>query len=184
MSATSSFEFLRCSDLFTPNSTRLAKCIGQGTNSLEPSLKTGMTSWGYSPSECSHVIPVPKQSVQTTTHESLSFPLFSLVGNRISGVPSELCDDDDEFMDHLIGKLIQQGKNGCDAILCPPGTSLPLGRQTDVDTPCKPCEEGTEAQYYGMFKCNSISKERKTLEELHRLIFTGKLSLPVCWVAC
>ncbi len=104
--------------------------------------------------------------------------MFSLTGNRISGVPVELCDDDDEFMHGLIGNLT---KNKCDAILCPPGTSSPLGRQDAIDSPCQPCpgssseERIEQAPYFGMLACDSTSKERKTLTQLHDLIFTGEL---------
>lgn len=99
---------------------------------------------------------------------------MNLAGNRITSVPDALCDDDNEFMDGLVGNLTE---NKCDAILCPPGTFHPLGRQTDVSAPCQPCPGSStedrifEAQYYGMFKCMSVSEERKTLEQIYDLIF-------------
>ena len=94
-------------------------------------------------------------------------------------MPVELCDDDDEFMHGLIGNLTE---NKCDAILCPPGTSSPVGRQDTVDTPCQPCpgssseQRKEQAPYFGMLACDSTSKERNILIQLHDLIFTGKLS--------
>lgn len=91
-----------------------------------------------------------------------------------------LCDDDDEFMNGLIGNLTE---NKCDAILCPPGTSSPVGRQDSVTTPCQPCpgvtdeERREQAPYYGMLACVSTSEERKILSQLHALMFSGKLDL-------
>ena len=88
---------------------------------------------------------------------------FSAAGNRISGVPGVLCDDDDEYMGGLVGELTE---NKCDAILCPPGTSSPVGRQEEANSPCTPCPGGTDeerkerAPYFGMLKCGPISAER------------------------
>lgn len=99
----------------------------------------------------------------------------NLANNRITDVPGVLCDDDDEFMDGLVGEL---SENKCDAILCPPGTFAPLGRQTAPDVPCKQCTGGTQDQrreqapFYGSLKCKSVSEDRKILEQLHDLIFT------------
>jgi hypothetical protein len=81
-------------------------------------------------------------------------------------------------MNGLIGNLTD---NKCDAILCPPGTSSPVGRQDSVNAPCQQCPGATDeerkeqAPYYGMLACVSTSKERKILSQLHELIFTGKL---------
>ena len=83
-------------------------------------------------------------------------------------------------MNGEIGNLTE---NKCDAILCRPGFSSPLGRQNSVNTPCQPCpgadddEREEQAPYYGMLACTSTSKERKTLTQLHDLIFTGKLEI-------
>lgn len=111
-------------------------------------------------------------------------------GNRITDVPGVLCDDDDEFMDGMVGNLTE---NKCNAILCPPGTTNPVGRQTAVDAPCEPCSGATEAErkaqapYFGMIECKSTSGERAILEEIYDLIFTGasedtywKSDFPIC----
>ncbi|KAL7553700.1 hypothetical protein ACHAWF_017020 [Thalassiosira exigua] len=96
--------------------------------------------------------------------------------NRITGVPGVLCDDDDEFMEGMVGQL---SENKCDAILCPPGTFAELGRQASVDVPCEQCPGDTDAQrreqapYYGSLKCKPISGERKILEQLYDKIFSG-----------
>ena len=110
------------------------------------------------------------------------FPYCSLAGNRISGVPDVLCDDDDEFMGGLVGNLTE---NKCNAILCPPGTFSAIGRQEDVNSKCKQCEGSTQfernqrAPYFGSLQCNILSEERTILEEIHGLIFTGKLIFPL-----
>lgn len=99
-----------------------------------------------------------------------------LADNRITDVPNVLCDDDDEFMNNLVGELMT---NKCDAILCPPGTHAPLGRVTDVYVGCELCDGRTlndrkeQAPFYGSLNCKPISEERKILENLHDLIFTG-----------
>ncbi|KAL7543177.1 hypothetical protein ACHAXR_012471 [Thalassiosira sp. AJA248-18] len=94
----------------------------------------------------------------------------NLANNKITGVPDKLCDDDDEFMDNLVGEL---SEHKCDAILCRPGFFSAVGRQTKVDVPCQQCPEGSHSPYFGMLKCISVSEERKTLEQIHGLIFTG-----------
>ena len=108
-----------------------------------------------------------------------SLPRFdSLADNKITELPNDLCDDDDEFMDGLVGQLTE---NKCDAIMCRPGFYSAVGRQTEVNIPCEPCPGETElerkeqAPFYGQLKCTRISEERKILEELHDLIFSGKL---------
>ena len=84
----------------------------------------------------------------------------------------KLCDDDDEFMNGIVGSLAE---NKCNAILCPPGTSTAVGRQTDVNDTCQACFGGTDAApFYGTTKCKTISRDKDILEELHGLIFTGK----------
>lgn len=108
------------------------------------------------------------------------FFFYSVTANRISGVPAVLCDDDDEFMDGMVGELTS---NKCNAILCPPGFSSPVGRQTSVDVECERCAGGTaEAPYYGSLSCNAVSGEKKILEELYDLIFTGKFTFTRLYV--
>lgn len=110
----------------------------------------------------------------------------NVAGNRITDVPDVLCDDDNEFMDNLVGNLTT---NKCDAILCPPGTSHPVGRQTDASVPCQPCpgttieERELQAPYYGMFKCQAISGERSTLEQIYELIFQKGKSTDTYWMS-
>jgi hypothetical protein len=117
-------------------------------------------------------------STRSLTNVPILFPRRSLAGNRITNVSTVLCDDDDEFMDFLVGNLTV---NKCDAILCPPGTSSPQGRQVVEEMPCQPCsgeskeERELQAPYYGTFACKSISEEKSILEQLHSLIFVGKL---------
>ena len=95
---------------------------------------------------------------------------LNLAGNRISSVPTTICDDDDEFQNGLVGQLTT---NKCDAILCPKGTFSPVGRQTDVNVPCDACPGGVdEAPYFGSLLCQTLSLERTALLHLYDLAFT------------
>jgi len=95
---------------------------------------------------------------------------LNLAGNKITNVPTEICDDDDEFMDGLVGSLTT---NKCDAILCRPGTFTPVGRQTEINETCTPCSGGeSQAPYYGSTECKAVSGERETLQKIYKLIFT------------
>ena len=78
-------------------------------------------------------------------------------------------------MNGMVGELEE---NKCDAILCPAGTSLPLGRQVDKDVACQPCpgdtaaERKAQAPYFGSIRCRGISQDRVILEKLWDMIFT------------
>eukprot|EP00980_Cylindrotheca_fusiformis_P030465 scaffold24860_cov122-Cylindrotheca_fusiformis.AAC.6 len=89
---------------------------------------------------------------------------IDLSGNMLTGIPESLCD--------------QVGWNGgivgvvgtCDAILCPPGTYLPSGRQTTAKATCQTCSGGLEsAPFYGSKSClNPLSiSEREILAEFY-----------------
>lgn len=96
---------------------------------------------------------------------------LNLAGNKITSVPTTICDDDDEFQNGMVGLLTT---NKCDAILCPKGTFSAVGRQTEVDVPCASCPGGeAEAPYFGSLKCGSVSAERGVLEKLYNLVFTS-----------
>lgn len=68
-----------------------------------------------------------------------------LVGNEISGIPSEICNK--------IGWMNGEVANSCDSILCPPGTFNVDGRQVDTTTPCEPCTYPGSARKYGSTSC-------------------------------
>jgi Leucine-rich repeat (LRR) protein len=64
-----------------------------------------------------------------------------LQDNKISGIAIELCDE---------GRGPLFAAYGCDAILCPPKSSSPHGRQESDAITCDPCPE---AQYFGSTVC-------------------------------
>ena len=112
--------------------------------------------------------------------DSFASLYLNFAGNKITGVPNDLCDDDDEFEYGLVGQLTS---NKCDAILCPIGTFSPVGRQTEVDVVCTPCPGGeAQAPYFGSLKCNAISAERTILEKIHKLIFKDSSSEDKYWM--
>jgi hypothetical protein len=55
-------------------------------------------------------------------------------------------------MKKWMGGAVEQ--YGCDAILCPNGTSNKDGRQINDDDPCEPCAEGTGYPYLGATTCS------------------------------
>ena len=82
--------------------------------------------------------------------------------NQISGVPLELCDNDN----WMLGRVGEVGS--CQAILCPPKTWAPTGRSVDEEL-CRPCEEAYSATpYYGSTKCQPVIDERSILVELYQ----------------
>lgn len=89
---------------------------------------------------------------------------INLLGNMLTGIPDSLCK--------------QGGWNGgsvglvgtCDAILCPPGTYLELGRQAVVTETCQDCPGGLEsAPFYGSSECLNpmLTTEREILTEFY-----------------
>jgi Leucine-rich repeat (LRR) protein len=69
--------------------------------------------------------------------------------NSIDGIPEVLCNNHG-----WNGRDVE--KFGCNAILCAPGTSNNLGRQTTEETPCIDCD----TLYYGSTACSSASSHR------------------------
>ena len=70
---------------------------------------------------------------------------LNLANNRISDVPSDLCNEIDGWMGGTVGDL------GCNAFLCPPGTSASEGRATPSES-CKACDG---ISYFGATRCAS-----------------------------
>ena len=74
-----------------------------------------------------------------------------LSGNRITGIPSSLCHKEG-WMQGLVSQ------HGCNAILCPAGTSSLLGRaESNVGSgkSCKDCPNGeVDAPFFGSEVCN------------------------------
>lgn len=87
-----------------------------------------------------------------------------LVGNQISSISDDLCENGD----WMNGRV---ATTGCDAILCPVGFYNEFGRQTNDDTPCKPCPFTFTAPFYGSISCDPDStdyNEREILTKLYR----------------
>jgi hypothetical protein len=87
-----------------------------------------------------------------------------LEGNRIAGIDQELCDNDD-WMSGNVGSF------GCEAILCPSGTSG--GRRKFSDVGCELCPTATlEDAYLGQVGCgkesSQITGERGILALFHK----------------
>jgi len=79
---------------------------------------------------------------------------IDLSENKIVLIDPSLCKNNN-WMNGIVGTL---STNKCDAILCPAGTALPEGRQTDPDKPCKVCEDLlADAPFFGATACSSHS---------------------------
>ena len=76
---------------------------------------------------------------------------IDLTGNRISGIDSSLCEQND----WMLGDV---GTYGCDAILCPKGTSNSAGRQGDSGSECIGCSNGG-GEFFGAKSCSSQTVE-------------------------
>jgi hypothetical protein len=72
---------------------------------------------------------------------------IQLQDNRISEIDQELCKTDG-LNDFDVLSF------GCDGILCPVGTWNPLGRQSNEDMPCQPCNK---AKFMGATNCGKSS---------------------------
>lgn len=111
-------------------------------------------------------IDLSHNSLQGTLPSSLdllppNLNLF-LEENQISGMPLELCDNEN-WMQGRVGEV-----GNCQAILCPPKTWAPLGRAADDKELCRPCDESFAATpYYGSTKCQAVADERSILLELY-----------------
>lgn len=83
--------------------------------------------------------------------------------NQISGIPEELCAMESWYNGEVA--------NGCDAILCFPGTYNEFGRRIDAKTTCMTCTYPGSAIDYGAVSCGPVNAEdmdeRSILMELY-----------------
>lgn len=87
---------------------------------------------------------------------------FLAIKNYITKVSNDLCSLPGWFNGD-VGKVIDAGGNGCDAILCPKGTYNVYGRATSGgDGECKSCPDG---EYAGATGCIGITDESDDLEK-------------------
>lgn len=88
------------------------------------------------------------------------------VRNQFTKVASSLCSLSG-WMDGEVGKIIKDGGDGCDAILCPKGTYSEIGyAKSGSNGECLPCES---AEYAGETTCNGAAEnqEKKILDNLY-----------------
>jgi Leucine-rich repeat (LRR) protein len=85
--------------------------------------------------------------------------------NQITSIPEDICGQSG-----WMGG--QVAVNGCDAILCRPGTFNPYGRQIDNRIPCESCPFTYVAEYFGSIQClprpTEGYSERQVLEMLYQ----------------
>ena len=90
-----------------------------------------------------------------------------LAGNKINAMAKGLCIQND-----WMGGQVE--KFGCNALLCPPGTSAQYGRQYNGNSKCTVCPEGTTAPYYGTYKCFNAGDQQAIEErEILASLFTA-----------
>lgn len=92
---------------------------------------------------------------------------IQLQENEISGIDQKLCDTDglNDF-DAL--------SFGCDGILCPAGSWNNLGRQSNEDTPCKPCKD---AKFMGATNCADSSSGDSPIVQTRIIIISTAVTL-------
>ncbi|KAL3925498.1 MAG: hypothetical protein SGILL_000365 [Bacillariaceae sp.] len=90
----------------------------------------------------------------------LSLLDIALDDNEIVGFPDSFCDKGD----WMAGAVRDYG---CEAILCPPGTSSPRGRAMNKTTECQACADPVSASFYGSTSCDEAMSEREILVNLY-----------------
>lgn len=78
--------------------------------------------------------------------------------NQISSIPDEVCAKTAWFNGEVA--------NGCDAILCSPGTYNEFGRRIDAKTICEPCTYPGSAMDYGAVECGPVNAEAMSDQEI------------------
>lgn len=88
---------------------------------------------------------------------------LELARNQISGIPDNVCAKESWYNGEVA--------NGCDAILCFPGTYNEFGRRIDAKTTCMTCTYPGSAVDYGAVSCGPVNAdamdERSILMELY-----------------
>jgi len=74
---------------------------------------------------------------------------LDVTDNQIESIPEAFCSLD-QWMNGLVSEF------GCDAIVCPPGTSNAYGRTISAEAPCTVCSE-EPLLYYGSASCSSTA---------------------------
>ena len=88
-----------------------------------------------------------------------------LAGNMIDNVPDDICNK--------VGWMDGQMHDGCDALLCKPGSYNDIGRR-NIDNPCQACAFNASTFYYGSQACIPQKEddldERSILFQLYRTL--------------
>jgi hypothetical protein len=88
---------------------------------------------------------------------------LQLEGNQLSELPTGFCDNDD-WMEGAVQT------NGCDAILCSPGSASQIGRAANESTLCANCTRASSAIYYGSTSCEGPPRDRDILVNLYNAL--------------
>ena len=87
---------------------------------------------------------------------------FDAANNQITKVNGDLCNQRGWFNGE-VGRVIDDGGNGCDAILCPKGTYNAYGRaKSGTNGGCLSCPNG---EFAGAIGCDGITGEEDNLEQ-------------------
>ncbi len=110
--------------------------------------------------------------IHSKTIKGFSNMKLDLANNQFVKASSYLCDMTDELRDWWngeVGKVIDGGGNGCNAIICPKGFYNSLGRATSEDG--GECVECASAAFAGAVTCPEVSddnsKEKEILDGLY-----------------
>jgi Leucine-rich repeat (LRR) protein len=112
------------------------------------------------------IVDLTMNSISGSLPNSLrrfNFLTIYVAGNQIESLDEAFCD-----MNMWMGGDVEI--NGCDAILCPIGTSNKYGRQTSAGPICQACAFTFSAPYYGSGECMADLKnynEKEILEKLY-----------------
>jgi Leucine-rich repeat (LRR) protein len=94
---------------------------------------------------------------------------FHAVKTELSSMDASLCSLTG-WMNGEVGNVIDQGGNGCDAILCPKGTYNNFGRAiSGANGECKSCSDG---KYMGQTSCTGVSSSDNLEKTILDKLFT------------
>ena len=121
-----------------------------GHNSFSGSIPSGFLQG---------VLDKSKMLIVDLSYNNLSGPIPSsfanfgnlvieLARNQISAIPGQVCAKTSWFNGEVA--------NGCDAILCPPGTYNQYGRRVDTKLVCEQCTYPGSAVNYGSVNCGPV----------------------------
>eukprot|EP00562_Extubocellulus_spinifer_P013816 CAMPEP_0178558590 /NCGR_PEP_ID=MMETSP0697-20121206/10490_1 /TAXON_ID=265572 /ORGANISM="Extubocellulus spinifer, Strain CCMP396" /LENGTH=2669 /DNA_ID=CAMNT_0020191701 /DNA_START=259 /DNA_END=8268 /DNA_ORIENTATION=- len=152
-----------------------------GANSLSGTIPRDFLS-GIQDKSVTIKMDLSQNNLVGTVPESLaafdSLKLY-LSDNKIKALPESLCDQS-----NWMGGEV--ASNGCDAIMCPPGTYNEYGRQANDQTPCETCPYTYTAEFYGSIECIPSNtgdySEREILHLFYQSTGGSKWSKSTNWL--